>query len=86
MLARALLDTGDPDRALEWVEELEALAQKYADEAQTSDYARDLLTTDPALVRQVRAGIEAARQPRAGDARFGSENQEDKAGLSRPLD
>ncbi len=86
LLARAMLETGDPERALQLIEELESLARQHAAEAQTSDYARDLLVIDPALVRQVRAGIGAARQAQAQDPRFGPEDQEDKAGSSRPLD
>lgn len=86
LLARAMLENGDPERALRLIEELESLARQHAAEAQTSDYARDLLLIDPALVREVRAGIDAARQAQAEDARFGPEGQEDKAGSSRPMD
>ena len=86
LLARAILETGDPDRALELIRELESLAGRHAAEARTSAYARDLLTIDPTLVRQLRARIESARQPRSTDPRFGLEDQEDKAGSSRPVD
>jgi hypothetical protein len=85
LLARAMLETGDPERALQLIDELESLAREHAIEAQTSDYARNLLVIDPALVRQVRAGIDAARQAQVADPRFG-EDQEDKAGTRRPVD
>ena len=77
LLARAMLETGEPERALQLIDELESLAREHAVEAQTSDYARDLLVIDPALVRQVRAGIDAARQAQAAEPRFGPEDQED---------
>ena len=86
LLARAFLETGDPERARSLIDEAEALVRRHAAEAQTSDYARDLLTIDPALVQQVRAWIDAARQAELVDARFGPEDQEDKAGSSRPVD
>ena len=86
LLARALLESGEVDRASELIAELEALASEHADEARTGDYARDLLTYDPALLRQVVAGIEAARQARSGDPTFGPEDQEERAGSNRSVD
>ena len=70
LLARAFLDAGEPERAAIILDEAEALAREHAAEATTGDYARDLLTLDPRLVSQVRAGIAAARQSAAGEPRF----------------
>ena len=86
LLARALLEAGDPERARKLMDEMESLMSRNSAEAQTSDYARDLLTVDPALVRQVRAGIEAARQAESAGARFDPGSQEDEAGSSRSMD
>jgi len=86
LLARALLETGDPDRAENLLDEAAELERRYADEAKTADYASNLLTLDPALVAQVRAGIAGARQAEPGDARFDPEDQEDEAGSSRSMD
>ena len=86
LLARAMLETGDSERAQKLIDEMESLVSRNAAEAQTSDYARNLLTVDPALVRQVRAGIDAARQAQSADPTFDPEGQEDEAGSSRSMD
>ena len=59
------------------LDEAESLSREHAEESRISDYARDLLTLDPARVQQVRVGIEAVRHPDPTDPRFDHVNQEE---------
>ena len=83
LLARALLETGDPVRSADLLDTAEALEREHVREAQASAYARDLLTLDPRHVRQVRDAIEVARQLQTPEARFDPGHQEDRAGRGR---
>ncbi len=80
LLARALLELGEPQRAAAMLDEASGRAREHAVEAASGGYAGDLLIVDPALVRQIRGRIDAARQPGSHEPRFGPEDQEDEAG------
>lgn len=79
LMARALLDAGDPDRAMQWLESARTAERENVQESLTSDYARDLLRLDHELVIQIVDSIAAARQSDQADPRFG-EDQEEEAG------
>lgn len=82
LLARAFMMAGERERAAAMLAEAHTLAEAAQDEAEVSEYARDLLSLDAAFVRQLTAALNsepiAARQESPDDPRFAEQESSEE--------
>ena len=82
LLAQSFLLLNDPDRAREMLGEARRLAVAAQEEAQLSEYARDLLSIDASFVRQLEASLAApqaeTRQESDEDPRFAEQESSEE--------